>query len=305
MSPINSEEYKSGVGLKNVYVAKVLADTLAAYTPDVNEYLAPVASVSAKPTVNAKVQYADDQAFDAMSSEAETVLELEITNMPIEMLAKITGKVFDSTTGRLYDNGGEAPYFALSFQSLRSNGKYRFFQFLKGRFSTPGEEAATKAESPDPKTIKLTYTAIKTVHPFVLSGSITDGAKRVVGDEDTASFSGTGWFTSVQIPGVATPSALALSSSTPTGGATGISKTANLVLTFNNMLASGAENNVILLDATNTVVACTNSIDSTRKIITIDPTPSLAGTAAHSLGYAVMDIYGQKLTGVVKFTTAA
>ncbi len=303
MTPINADEYKSVVGLKDLFIGEVLVDSADTFTADAVEKLAPAAAASAKPTVNSKTQYADDQPFDAMSSEGETVIELELTNLPVELLAKITGKVFDSSTGRMYDNGGEAPYFALSFRSVRSNGKYRFFQYLKGRFTTPGEEATTKGDSPDPKTIKLTYTAIKTVHAFDL-GDINDGVKRVVGDEDTAGFSGATWFSQVQVPGVATPSALALSSSTPADSATGVSKTANLSLTFNNMLSLGAENHVTVLDENNAVVSTTRSIDTARKVITLAHS-AFTGTKAYSIVYAVTDIYGQSLAGVVNFTTAA
>ena len=97
------------------------------------------------------------------------------------------------------------PYFALSFRSLKSNGSYRYYQYLKGRFSAPTEETATKGDSPDPKTTQLTYTAIPTVYEFDL-GDINAAVKRVFGDEDTDNFSATGWFSQVQ-----TPSAVAAS----------------------------------------------------------------------------------------------
>ena len=45
------------------------------------------------------------------------------------------------------------------------------------------------------------------------------------------------------------------------------------------------------------------SIDSTRKIITFDPASNLTSATAYIIAYAVVDIYGQSLTGVVNFTT--
>ena len=147
-------EYKSKVGLDSLYIAEVLTDDSSTYSADTPEYLAPAAEASQEPTTNSETQYADDQPYEVMTSEGETKISLVITGAPLEMIAKLTGRVFDATTGRMYDNSGAtAPYFALSFRSQKSNGKYRYYQFLRGRFDMPKEAAATKSDSPDPKTL--------------------------------------------------------------------------------------------------------------------------------------------------------
>jgi hypothetical protein len=213
----------------------------------------------------------------------------------------ITGCVFDSTTGRVYDNGGVPPYVALGFESLRSNGSVRFFWFLKGRFSKPKEDFASQTDSVDFKVVELEFTAIKTIHEFDL-GDIDDSVKRVFGDEDTLNFDGADWYTQVQAPGVEAPSALALSSSTPADNSSGISKTADLVCVFNNRLATNAENGLVLSDATGTKIALTFTISSDRKTVTCAHA-SLAGTTLHLLAIGVTDIYAQTLASVVSFTT--
>jgi phi13 family phage major tail protein len=252
-------------------------------------------------------QYADNQPFDVMTSEGPTNLSVNVTGIPIAILDELLGKVFDVASGREYDAGGGAtpPEIALGWRSLKSNGKYKYVWYLKGRFSPPKEEAATKTDKAEPKPQELLFTAIKTIHKFTLSGTVTDGLKRLRGDEDSTAFDPTGWFLQVQVPGTTTPSALALSSSVPVDDATGVSKTANLTLTFNNALDDDAVNRVTLLNASNAVVAGAITLDATKKIITVDPTASLAGSTAHTLVAAVTDIYGQHLTCVVTFTTAA
>ena len=87
--------------------------------------------------------------------------------------------------------------------------------------------------------------------------------------------------------------------------ATGISKTANLTLTYNNALIAGVVNTVALLDDAQAPVAGAVTLDATKKIITINPTAALAGTTAHTLVANVTDIYGQSLTSMITFTTAA
>lgn len=199
---IDPNEYKSSVGLKDLYYAVVTLDSVATFTPGTPKVLAPAMSASLAPTTNSKTQYADDGAFDVMTAEGETKIELEVTELPSVTLAEITGAVFDVASGRVFDNGGVPPYVSLGFRSKKSNGSYRYFWFLKGRFQKPGSEKATDSDTPDPKGLKLTFTAIKTTHPFDL-GSVTDSVKSVFGDEDTTDFDATGWFTTVQVPVVA------------------------------------------------------------------------------------------------------
>lgn len=299
----NSGEYKSKIGLDSLYVAEVTQDDAAAYTAGTPQWLAPAAEASQEPTTSFEIQYADDQAYDVISGEGETKIKLVITGIDLETLALITGKVFDAVSGRMFDNGGVAPYMALMFRSQKSNGSYRYFSFLKGRFDMPKEEALTKKDKPEVKNVELNYTAIYTVHEFDL-GDINDSVKRVIGDDDTTNFDDTGWFSQVQTPVASAPSALALSSSTPTDGATGVSVSADQSLTFNNALPAGAVNNVVLVKADGTVVSATKTLDAAKKVITINPAASLDASSVYIIAYGVTDIYGQTLAGAVNFTTA-
>jgi len=301
----NSGEYKSRIGLDSLYVAEVTADSATAYTAGTPESFAPAAEASQEPSTSFAIQFADDQPYDVMTGEGETKISLQVTNLPPEMLALITGKEFDSTTGRVYDNSAEAPYFALGFRSLKSNGSYRYYWFLKGKFDMPKEAMATKGASPEPKTLELTYTAIFTTYAFDV-GSFNDTVKRVFGDDDTTNFDETGWFGAVQTPAVGIFSALSLSSSTPTDGLTGVSVSANQTLTFNNALPATAVNNIMLILASDaSQVAGTVTLDTAKKVATINPTASLTNNLAYIITYAVTDIYGSTLKGAVNFTTVA
>lgn len=300
-----SDERKSVVGVDSLYIAKVTQDDAAAYTTGTPEYLAPVAEISAEPSSNSEDQYADNQVIDTMSSVGSTAVNITVPDLTPEMYAKLTGSKFDSTTGRVYENEGVADYYALGYRSLKSNGKFRYFWFAKVQFGVPKEEAATKKDKPEFKSKVLVAKALKTIHKFTVESGVTDSVKRVWGDEDTLNFSATNWFDAVQTPGIASISALALSSSVPVDDATGVSKSANVTLTFNNALQDGAVDSITLLDAANAVVASAVTLDATKKIITINPTADLAGTEEHKAVYAVTDIYGQHLTGVLTFTTGA
>jgi phi13 family phage major tail protein len=310
MSPlsINAGEYKSTIGLDNLYIAEVTSDDASAYVAGTPERLAPAANAVHEPSVTNQIQWADDQPYDVLSAQGETKITLTITGLPAEMLAWITGATFDDTTGRVFDNANPAlaPYFALMFRSQKSNGSYRYYCYLKGKFSPPKEESATKTDKPDPKSTQVEFVAIKTVYEFSLGGGLTDSVKRVWGDEDTDAFVATGWFVQVQTPETTSVSALALSSSVPTDPGTNIVVSADLSLTFNNALVSAAVHGVALyLVSDGSLVAGTIVLDTAKKVITINPTASLTAGVAYLLTYAVTDIYGQTLRGAVNLATAA
>ena len=91
----NAGEYKSRIGLDSLYIAKVTVDSASAYTADTPEYFAPAAEASQEPSTSFEIQYADDQAYEVMTGEGPTTISLIVTGLPLEMLALITGKVFD------------------------------------------------------------------------------------------------------------------------------------------------------------------------------------------------------------------
>ena len=302
---IDADEYKSTVGVANLYVAALLQDDALGYVADTPAYFAPVAEISAKPKVASETQYADDSPYDVFVSEGETTLEMTVTGIPQEMLAAVLGKVFDATTGRIYDTEGTPPDYALGFKSKKSNGAYRYYWFLKGKFSAPEEAFKTLSDTPSPQVTKITFTAVRSTYAHDV-GDTNAATKRVWGDADTENFSATTWFTQVQTPSIASPSALALVSSLPADNAVSQLATVNVVLVFNNTLAVNAENGCVLIKDTGVVVEpVVRTISADRKTVTLNPVGSLTAAALYDVIIGVTDIYGDTLDAVVNFTVAA
>jgi phi13 family phage major tail protein len=301
-----SGEYKSALGLRDLYYALVTQDDSSAYAAGTPAYVAPLITANHAPASNSKTQYADDGPYDVMTAEGETKIDLETTAIPIEIQAILLGKTYDASTGRMFDNGGTPPDVAISFRSIKSNGKYRYFQFLKGKFSAPAEDQATKTDTPDPKALKITYTAVKTVRQFTLPGSITDGVKVVKGDEDATNFSGTTWFSSVQVPVVGSPASFTCTPS-PADGATGVSASVAPTLTFSNALASYQENGIVLVRvSTGLPITVTRTINAARTVVTLTPGSALTSAAQYLIVVPnPTSIYGQSLGNqVYDFTVA-
>lgn len=301
MAPTNK---KSFVGVDKIYYALVTQDDSSAYAAGAPAVFAPAMNIAQSPKSNAKVQYADNQPFDSMSSEGETEIDIEVTGITLDVLASVLGRVYNTATGRMYDNGGTPPDVALGFRAKMRGGFYRYYWFLKGTFSSPSEEVASETDTPDPKSLKLKYTAIRTIKQFALDGSVTDSVKRNIGDTSDSTFVATTWFDAVQTPTTGSVSALTCTPS-PADGATGVAVATSPTLTFNNALRTGVTGIQLVNGATGAIVASAITIDATNKIITIDPTSNMTGTNRHIITLSgVTDIYGQALAlTAYEFTT--
>lgn len=100
----------------------------------------------------------------------------------------------------------------------------------------------------------------------------------------------------------AAPSALALSSIVPDDDTNTAAITANIVLTFNNEIASEA---IVVSSAAGAIIAGVKTWDAAKKILTFNPTADLTNATTYLVAVTgVVDVYGQSLAPVVKnFTT--
>ena len=194
-------EYKSVIGVESLYYAPLTLDSVATFTPGTPGAFGPCDGDQRRTKhIQLETQYADDAAYDTATSTGETKLTVNVTNIPLQVLATLLGLVYDTINGLVYDNEATPPYVSLGFKSLKSNGSYRYYWYYKGRFEAPKEAAKTKGDAVEFQPQELTFTAIKTTHPFALDADTTSTLKRIVGDEDIAGFDGSAWFTTVAIP---------------------------------------------------------------------------------------------------------
>ncbi len=308
MSP-KQAEYKSIVGVDEVYYALLQQDDADGYVALTPQKLVPAMTIKGTPATTSETQYADNQAFDQASAEGVTELELTAPSFPDTVIAELLGEVFDAVSGRIFDNAdpAQSPYFAIGYRFKKSNGKYRYRWYLKCRAEKPGEEADSQTDKVTFKTQTLKVSALKTIHKFDLLGDRTlmDGVKRVRGDEDTENFDGASWFSAVQVPVAGAPAAFTLTSS-PLDGATDVALFDSTVLTFSNPLASGREAGIALVNANSLVpVAVARIINATRNEVTLTPIAYLNADTSYAIViHDVVDIYGQALADtVIDFTT--
>jgi hypothetical protein len=102
-----------------------------------------------------------------------------------------------------------------------------------------------------------------------------------------------------------------ISSRTPASGATGVSRTGNITVTFSEAMdpASITSSSFQLRDAANALVAAVVTYDAATRVATLNPTPTLLASTVHTatVTTAVRDVAGNTLAAnsVWSFTTQA
>jgi phi13 family phage major tail protein len=194
-------EYGEFINIDQLHYATV-QDALAAYTASANKYLAPAGEISHEPSVNMKTRYYDGVAMFTTNTEGETKVTINISGVPTKLAAELTGKYYNAAKGILIDTGeaGDAPWCALSGRMELGDGGYKYFQYLKGKFAVGKTSAKSKSDDIDPQTTELTYTAVTTVHQFLVDNK-KKGVKGIHADTTDEAFTGAAtWFDTVQKP---------------------------------------------------------------------------------------------------------
>jgi hypothetical protein len=98
---------------------------------------------------------------------------------------------------------------------------------------------------------------------------------------------------------------LAIKQSVPKDGAIDIAIIISPVIVFNNEMDSSAPNCIVLKTAAGVTVTTTNTLNVTKKIMSIVPTASLVAATSYQIVITTApDVYGQTITQTIGFKTA-
>lgn len=170
-------------GLKNIMYAEVTKDGSDAYTVGTPAQLIPAGNLSISVDSSTADTYFDNALFYRAGQEGNSVVTIDGAMLRPEMVAEITGKTVDSTTGVIIDDGKyHEKYFAVGGEIGLVDGTKINVWFLKGTFSYPDESAKTEDASTDVGAMTLTFNAIRTIYEFSGKGA----CKRVVMDTEVS-----------------------------------------------------------------------------------------------------------------------
>lgn len=187
-------------GLKDVVIMPVKADDETGYALEEGtpEKLIPAGTITMSADSERADTYFDNVVFASVGTESATTVTLEGARLKPAMIAKITGKTIDETTGAIIDNGVYVEkYFALGARIQMLDGSECLIWFLKGTFAIPEETGRTIDDSTDADGTTLEFNAVSTIFQF--GGD--KGVKRVICDTSTSDIvEEQNWFKQVVTP---------------------------------------------------------------------------------------------------------
>ena len=162
-------------GCRRLVYAEVTADnneTDGGYVTGEVKTLAPVAEISKSVETSSEAHYYDNKAATVVNSEGADTVSFTIAVPPDEVLAEITGRVYDSTKKMFIDAPRKQKYFAVGYiLGEKGDGDdERLVWRYKGTFNIPEETSATEDDGTSANNMSLEYTGIYTQHEFANGG---------------------------------------------------------------------------------------------------------------------------------------
>ena len=184
-------------GVEGLVAAPVTEDSNENFTTGTVIDIAGVSQISKETDSTNEAHYYDNVAAVVISSTGADTLTVDTSAIPDEVLAQITGQVYNAAKGLFVEQERTPGYWALGYRTKDTNGVERFVWRLKGTFNIPGETNQTENDGTDANGQELTYTGVSTIHKFTLTGK---PAKAVTVDTSVNPVTAADYFGSVQTP---------------------------------------------------------------------------------------------------------
>lgn len=162
-------------GCRRLVYAEVTTDnneSSGGYITGEVKTLAPVAEISKTVETSSEAHYYDNKAATIVNSEGADTVSFTIAVPPDEVLAEITGRVYDSTKKMFIDAPRKQKYFAVGYiLGEKGDGDdERLVWRYKGTFNIPEETSSTEDDGTSANNMSLEYTGIYTQHEFANGG---------------------------------------------------------------------------------------------------------------------------------------
>ena len=110
-------------GCDSLVIAEVTADSKnETYTTGPVQVLAPVAEIAKTVESSSETHYYDNTGMIIIQSEGSDTITLTVPALPLDMLAFVTGKAIDTTTGAFIDGPAVERYFAIGYRLRLTDG---------------------------------------------------------------------------------------------------------------------------------------------------------------------------------------
>lgn len=162
-------------GCRNLVYAEITTDdneVSGGYVTGTVKTLAPVGEISKTVETASEAKYYDNVAKIVINSEGSDTVTFTIAVPSDEVLADITGRVYDASKKAFIEAPRKNKYFAVGYiiGEVGEGEEERFVWRYKGTFNIPDETAATKDNGTGSNNMSLVFTGIYTEHEFTNGG---------------------------------------------------------------------------------------------------------------------------------------
>lgn len=134
------------VGLRDIHVALLDEDTIAGVKYKAPEKIGAAIAANVNPNTASGTLFAEDGPMETASALGEIEVEINTADLSNAMQAKVLGHTIDSKGILRRKASDVAPFLAIGYRSLKSNGHYRYVWLLKGKFRVPEQAHETKTD---------------------------------------------------------------------------------------------------------------------------------------------------------------
>jgi phi13 family phage major tail protein len=188
------DEYR---GIRGLVAAEITEDSLEKFECSTPFAVAGVASLTRTTETSSETKYYDNVPAIVLDSTGADEVTIGTSVIPFDVLAKLTGQVYDETKGMLVEGERQTKYFAIGYITEKTDGTEVFVWRLKGKFNVPDSTHSTKNDGTDAEGQELVFTGINTTHKFTATGKT---AKAVNVDTSVNAVAEGTFFETVQTP---------------------------------------------------------------------------------------------------------
>lgn len=238
-------------GVEGLVAAEVLTDDdNEGYTTGSVFAIAGVAEISKTTDSSNEAHYYDNIPAVVVSNTSQDTVTISASAIPLDVLAEITGQNYDQTTGALIEGPRDFKYFAIGYQTKKTNGDIMYVWRYKGTFNIPDQTNSTENDSTDANGQEIVYTGISTTHKFTKTGK---GAKALVVDTAKELADVTTFFNTVTTPDTLQAATQRTVTITQAANTTLVVKKGNTVLANNDKVNDGDQLTITVTGGTVTV----------------------------------------------------
>jgi phi13 family phage major tail protein len=167
-----------------------------------------VMSININPNGSIETLFADDGPMDTASTLGKIDVEIQKNELTTQNKADLLGHTIDTNGALIYGDSDVAPWVAIGFRTLKSNGKYRYVWLYKGKFSEPEDQNETKGDSINFQSDTISGQFVKLSKSYTVGGKTMRPWKYELdadhATEEAAASAIQTWFNAPMMPGGAT-----------------------------------------------------------------------------------------------------